>query len=118
VVLTGVCTAIFVCFTLFFVIASRSIGGFGSWPPAWLSAAHGNGAGSHLPLDELDIPDDDGFTLHPEQHIFRAPHTIRLHWNITREARRPDGVLKDVYLINGTWQCCPSRVNDAGLILC
>ncbi|KAG6180361.1 hypothetical protein E4U10_007545 [Claviceps purpurea] len=43
----------------------------------------------------------DPFALRPEQHIFRRPHTISLHWNITREARRPDGVLKETYLING-----------------
>ncbi|KAH0597544.1 hypothetical protein MHUMG1_04923 [Metarhizium humberi] len=52
-------------------------------------------------LSHYGEPEDDSFALHPEQHVFRAPHTIRLGWNITREARRPDGVLKDVYLING-----------------
>ncbi|KAG6077275.1 hypothetical protein E4U15_004773 [Claviceps sp. LM218 group G6] len=43
----------------------------------------------------------DPFALRPEQHIFRRPHTISLQWNITRETRRPDGVLKETYLING-----------------
>ncbi|KAG5959414.1 hypothetical protein E4U57_000704 [Claviceps arundinis] len=43
----------------------------------------------------------DLFALRPEQHIFRRPHTISLQWNITREPRRPDGVLKETYLING-----------------
>lgn len=45
--------------------------------------------------------DIDPFALHPEQHIFRRPRTIALNWNITRGSRRPDGVLKQVYLING-----------------
>lgn len=47
----------------------------------------------------------DPFALRPEQHIFRRPHTISLQWNITREPRRPDGVLKETYLINGM---CPA----------
>ncbi|KAG5983224.1 hypothetical protein E4U55_000514 [Claviceps digitariae] len=45
--------------------------------------------------------ENESFALHPEQHIFRSPRTMALHWNITRGARRPDGVLKHVYLING-----------------
>ncbi|KAG5999529.1 hypothetical protein E4U43_002016 [Claviceps pusilla] len=51
-------------------------------------------------VNSLNI-DIDPFALHPEQHIFRRPRTIALHWNITRGPRRPDGVLKQVYLING-----------------
>lgn len=39
--------------------------------------------------------------LHPEDHALRAPTTIRLNWNITSEYRRPDGVKKLTYLING-----------------
>ncbi|KAG6006943.1 hypothetical protein E4U21_006562 [Claviceps maximensis] len=54
------------------------------------------------PVNFLNI---DPFALHPEQHIFRRPRTITLNWNITRGERRPDGVLKKVYLINGL---CPS----------
>lgn len=39
--------------------------------------------------------------LHPNDHVHRAPTTIRLAWNITLEKNSPDGVLKSVYLING-----------------
>ncbi|KAJ5774945.1 hypothetical protein N7457_009841 [Penicillium paradoxum] len=38
--------------------------------------------------------------LHPEDHIYRAPATQYLDWSVTSSHRRPDGVLKRVYLIN------------------
>ncbi|KAI5298187.1 hypothetical protein KEM55_003701, partial [Ascosphaera atra] len=38
--------------------------------------------------------------IHPEDHVYRPAKTIRLDWNITSGMRRPDGVLKRVYLIN------------------
>lgn len=43
-------------------------------------------------LDEL---------LHPEAHIHREPATFHHEWVITEARRRPDGVLKNVFLING-----------------
>ncbi|EKV10543.1 hypothetical protein PDIG_55980 [Penicillium digitatum PHI26] len=39
--------------------------------------------------------------LHPQDHVYRAPVTQYLYWRVTSEFRRPDGVLKRVYLING-----------------
>ncbi|KAK2753874.1 hypothetical protein FQN55_000238 [Onygenales sp. PD_40] len=39
--------------------------------------------------------------LHPEAHVFRAQTTIKLNWTVTAEYRRPDGVRKRIYLING-----------------
>lgn len=45
--------------------------------------------------------DDDRFTLHPEDHVFRQPRKISLEWSVTKESRAPDGVSKDIYLING-----------------
>lgn len=47
------------------------------------------------------VADHDRFTLHPELHVARPRRTLVLDWTITREKRRPDGVLRDVYLING-----------------
>ncbi|KAI2791087.1 hypothetical protein POX_c03942 [Penicillium oxalicum] len=38
--------------------------------------------------------------LHPEDHVYRAPVTRHLDWRISKGHRRPDGVLKLVYLIN------------------
>lgn len=46
------------------------------------------------PLEELD------HVLHPESHIHRKPSTFHHEWTITEAARRPDGVRKDVYLVN------------------
>lgn len=45
--------------------------------------------------------DDDVILLSPEQHIYRKPTTIHFDWNITKERRSPDGVVKPIYLING-----------------
>ncbi|KAJ6160508.1 hypothetical protein N7470_003904 [Penicillium chermesinum] len=38
--------------------------------------------------------------LRPENHVFRLAQTQHLDWRVTSEGRRPDGVLKQVYLIN------------------
>lgn len=43
-----------------------------------------------------------GIILRPEDHIYRQPKTIQYSWNITTGIRAPDGVTKQVYLINGT----------------
>lgn len=39
--------------------------------------------------------------LHPERHVFRDPETIIFRWNISSGIRSPDGVRKQVYLVNG-----------------
>lgn len=39
--------------------------------------------------------------LQPEDHIYREPVAQTLNWSITAGQRRPDGVDKRVYLING-----------------
>jgi FtsP/CotA-like multicopper oxidase with cupredoxin domain len=41
-----------------------------------------------------------GIRLHPRDHVFRPPTTISHHWNITTGFRSPDGVKKQVYLVN------------------
>ncbi|KOS38191.1 hypothetical protein ACN38_g10995 [Penicillium nordicum] len=38
--------------------------------------------------------------LHPEDHVYRPAVTQYLNWRVTSDFRRPDGVLKRVYLIN------------------
>ena len=40
--------------------------------------------------------------LHPEDHVFRASGTRRFSWNITKATIAPNGVEKNVFLINGT----------------
>ena len=39
--------------------------------------------------------------LYPYNHVFRAPKTIAHHWTITSGFLYPDGVKKEVYLVNG-----------------
>jgi hypothetical protein len=41
------------------------------------------------------------FLLHPEDHVSRDPEIRRYVWNITKAIRAPDGVEKEVFLING-----------------
>ncbi|KAK4574545.1 hypothetical protein LTR86_001386 [Recurvomyces mirabilis] len=43
------------------------------------------------------------YLLHPEAHVDRQATTIKLEWTVTSSLRRPDGVLKHVYLINGVF---------------
>ena len=43
--------------------------------------------------------------LHPKDHAFRSPMTQYLEWRISSKQLRPDGVLKQVYLINGQFRC-------------
>lgn len=50
------------------------------------------------------VDSGDPFQLHPELHIARPPRRLKFDWNITRQQHRPDGVLRDVYFINGMEQ--------------
>ncbi|KAL7936532.1 multicopper oxidase [Trichoderma chlorosporum] len=45
--------------------------------------------------DQLAIP------LHPTEHSTRDPTTLTVDWHVTLGTRAPDGVEKQVYLING-----------------
>lgn len=61
-------------------------------------------ASPHNVADTINSPSGDGrdsFLLHPELHVSRPPRTLKLNWGITRQQHRPDGVLRDVYFING-----------------
>lgn len=42
-----------------------------------------------------------GIQLHPKDHVSREAKTIFHRWTITSESRSPDGVKKNVYLVNG-----------------
>ncbi|KIW76134.1 hypothetical protein Z517_10879 [Fonsecaea pedrosoi CBS 271.37] len=44
---------------------------------------------------------DTAIKLHPEVHASRPPTTLTFNWEITKGYRYPDGVRKEVYLING-----------------
>jgi hypothetical protein len=45
--------------------------------------------------------------LHPEDHVSRDPGIRRLSWTISKAKIAPNGVEKDVFLINGTANCYP-----------
>lgn len=53
------------------------------------------------PVALPDPAQETGFVLNPKDHNTREPQTLRMTWNVTRELREPDGVEKQVYLING-----------------
>lgn len=42
-----------------------------------------------------------GQILSPEEHIFRDVRIIHYHWVVTKGLKAPDGVWRNVYLING-----------------
>lgn len=42
--------------------------------------------------------------LHPEEHAFRPPRTQHLDLRIKLGSLRPDGVLKQIYLVNGRFE--------------
>nr|RBQ98609.1 hypothetical protein FVER53263_12301 [Fusarium verticillioides] len=41
-----------------------------------------------------------GYRLHPQNHTSRPPTTLSFNWTITTGTRSPDGVEKQVYLVN------------------
>jgi hypothetical protein len=61
---------------------------------------------SALKIKETQITDpfdrDLKLLLHPEDHLWREPSIRRFVWNITKAKIAPDGVEKDVLLINST----------------
>ncbi|TVY24202.1 Oxidoreductase [Lachnellula hyalina] len=42
-----------------------------------------------------------GIQIHPYDHVSRPSKTITHHWNITSDYRSPDGIKKQVFLVNG-----------------
>lgn len=58
----------------------------------------------HRGPDEATVETRPNIGLHPDDHVFRQPTTQHLDWRVTSGHRRPDGVLKNVYLINGIFR--------------
>ena len=44
--------------------------------------------------------------LHPKEHATREPKTLEFNWDVTRGTASPDGVEKEVYLVNGQFLGC------------
>lgn len=53
---------------------------------------------TNVPTDQAS--DDLTIHLHPKEHETRPPKKIHIDWKVTKGERRPDGVAKQVYLIN------------------
>jgi FtsP/CotA-like multicopper oxidase with cupredoxin domain len=66
-----------------------------------------------LNIKETQITDpfdrDVKLLLHPEDHVWREPIIRHFVWNITRAKIAPDGVEKDVLLINSKSAGCHGR---------
>ncbi|WPH04661.1 multicopper oxidase [Acrodontium crateriforme] len=59
---------------------------------------------AHLEYPEpTELDTTDAFRLHPEDHRSRTPKTQHFTWRITKGPWRADGVLKDVYFVNGVF---------------
>lgn len=66
-------------------------------PFSWIAPPQGIvDANNSAPND-----DTDPFALHPKLHNSRPQRILKLEWDVTRQQHRPDGVLRDVYFING-----------------
>ncbi|KAG0647113.1 Cell surface ferroxidase fetC [Hyphodiscus hymeniophilus] len=53
------------------------------------------------PVQEPRVEGNLKSLLHPEDHVSREPAVRGLQWNITKARMAPNGVRKDVFLING-----------------
>jgi hypothetical protein len=60
-----------------------------------LFALNRHASGAPLDDSQLAIP------LHPTEHSTRDPTTLTFDWHVTLGTKAPDGVEKEVYLING-----------------
>lgn len=69
--------------------------------PAWKLGEHSDPITVTGPGPERDLK----FMLHPEEHVSRDPCIRKFSWNITKETIAPNGVEKNVFLINGTSKC-------------
>ncbi|KIV83645.1 hypothetical protein PV11_05649 [Exophiala sideris] len=56
--------------------------------------------GYEQPEEGYHSPGDLRIIFHPEEHVSRPPTTLTYSWTITKGYRSPDGVRKEVYLIN------------------
>lgn len=64
-------------------------------------------ANSFLPDDgasDLKSRGQIAIPLHTARHATRSPTTLEFRWNVTSETQSPDGVQKNIYLVNGTSQ--------------
>jgi hypothetical protein len=92
-VLAFVATILLIPLTIFFILYLQ-----------WQSAFEAPGSNLTEPPGPVMVagPERDlKLLLHPEDHVSRDSGTIHLFWNITKAKVAPNGVEKDVFLING-----------------
>lgn len=56
---------------------------------------------TYTPRAPATSESDIKLVLHPEDHVSREPRVVRLSWNISKARLSPDGVQRDVILVNG-----------------
>ncbi|KIX09093.1 uncharacterized protein Z518_00171 [Rhinocladiella mackenziei CBS 650.93] len=66
----------------------------------WMIEGTGNVIWGPGQLDDNDGSEEIGIVLHPEDYTNRSPTTLVYDWEVTKRYRFPDGVRKEVYLIN------------------
>ncbi|KIW27417.1 uncharacterized protein PV07_07155 [Cladophialophora immunda] len=68
---------------------------------SWLLKRIQNPLREHGMQHQTQTAGDIATKLHPDAHIGRPPTTLTFDWEVTKSYRYPDGVRKEVYLING-----------------
>lgn len=81
-----------VCFIIFFVYIGSSRHGPFRPPLAFPDTKKHQVSGASI---------SSALHLHPEEHIFRETIVHSFDWHVSSGYRRPDGVKKRVFLING-----------------
>jgi hypothetical protein len=96
-----VLTLLFIPLTIFFILYLQWHSAFKA--PKAEVAEHPN------PVKALGPERDLKFLLHPQDHVSRDPGIRHFSWNITKGIIAPNGVQKDVFLINSTHITLPSH---------
>lgn len=86
-------TALLILLTIF-VVAQRQ------WPSEF-DAQRPKLLGHPVTTQEPEHERNLKWLLHPEDHVSREPSIRHFSWNVTKATRAPNGVRKDVFLING-----------------
>jgi hypothetical protein len=99
--LVFVLTLLFIPLTILFILYLQ-------WHSAF-EAPRAEMAEPFDPVMALGPERDLKFLLHPQDHVSRDPGIRHFSWNITKGMIAPDGVQKDVFLINSTHITLPSH---------
>lgn len=93
------------CVSLFYTLlflAAVVTNAAGKLFPTWY-VGRPNGSHSDESIQHATREKMLGIRLYPEHHVDRPPKTITHFWNVTSGFRSPDGVKKEIYLVNGAF---------------